>query len=90
VRDPGAGGAAQRLSRAVRDTRAGRIELEFPRSRKGSYVPSFQEPRRTAEKALPADTAGPLHASGRTLTFYRYPTKDLKNKVDHCHKAVKV
>lgn len=30
------------------DTRAGRIELAIPRLRKGSYVPSFLEPRRTA------------------------------------------
>jgi putative transposase len=36
------------------DTRAGRIELETPRLRRGSYFPSFLEPRRTAEKALTA------------------------------------
>ena len=36
------------------ETRAGRIELDNPRLRKGSYVPSFLEPRRTAEKALTA------------------------------------
>jgi transposase-like protein len=36
------------------ETRAGRIELEIPRLRKGSYFPSFLEPRRTAEKALTA------------------------------------
>ena len=36
------------------DTRAGRIALEIPRLRKGSYFPSFLEPRRTAEKALVA------------------------------------
>ena len=36
-------------------TRArGRIDLEIPRLRKGSYFPSFLEPRRTAEKALTA------------------------------------
>ncbi len=34
------------------DTRAGRIALEIPKLRKGSYFPSFLEPRRTAEKAL--------------------------------------
>jgi putative transposase len=34
------------------DTRAGRIDLEISRLRKGSYFPSFLEPRRTAEKAL--------------------------------------
>lgn len=36
------------------DTRAGRIALQIPRLRKGSYFPSFLEPRRTAEKALMA------------------------------------
>ncbi len=36
------------------DTRAGRIELGIPKLRKGSYLPSFLEPRRTAEKALVA------------------------------------
>ncbi|KRB78764.1 MULTISPECIES: IS256 family transposase [unclassified Sphingomonas] len=36
------------------DTRAGRIELSVPKLRKGSYFPSFLEPRRTAEKALVA------------------------------------
>jgi len=36
------------------DTRVGRIGLEIPRLRKGSYFPSFLEPRRIAEKALTA------------------------------------
>ncbi|MCP1169854.1 IS256 family transposase [Limimaricola litoreus] len=36
------------------DTRAGRISLEIPKLRKGSYLPSFLEPRCTAEKALVA------------------------------------
>jgi transposase-like protein len=36
------------------DTRAGRITLAIPKLRKGSYFPSFLEPRRTAEKALVA------------------------------------
>ena len=36
------------------DTRAGRIDLAIPKLRKGSYLPSFLEPRRTAEKALVA------------------------------------
>jgi transposase-like protein len=36
------------------DTRAGRIDLSIPKLRKGSYLPSFLEPRRTAEKALTA------------------------------------
>jgi len=36
------------------DTRAGRIDLAIPKLRKGSYFPSFLEPRRTAERALAA------------------------------------
>lgn len=36
------------------DTRAGRIDLAIPKLRRGSYFPSFLEPRRTAEKALAA------------------------------------
>ncbi len=36
------------------DTRAGRIDLAIPKRRKGSSLPSFLEPRRTAEKALTA------------------------------------
>jgi putative transposase len=36
------------------DTRVGRINLAIPKLRKGSYLPSFLEPRRTAEKALTA------------------------------------
>ena len=36
------------------ETRAGTVELKIPRLRKGSYFPSFLEPRRMAEKALTA------------------------------------
>jgi transposase-like protein len=36
------------------DTRVGRIDLSIPKLRKGSYLPTFLEPRRTAEKALTA------------------------------------
>ena len=36
------------------DTRAGLIALKIPKLRKGSYFPSFLEPRRKAEKALVA------------------------------------
>ena len=36
------------------DTRVGRIDLAIPKLRKSSYLPSFLEPRRTAEKALTA------------------------------------
>jgi len=35
-------------------TRAGQVDLAIPKLRKGSYFPSFLEPRRTAEKALTA------------------------------------
>ena len=36
------------------ETRSGAIDLRIPKLRKGSYFPSFLEPRRTAEKALTA------------------------------------
>jgi putative transposase len=36
------------------ETRAGAIDLKIPKLRRGSYFPSFLEPRRTAEKALVA------------------------------------
>ena len=36
------------------ETRAGTVELRIPKLRKGSYFPGFLEPRRMAEKALPA------------------------------------
>lgn len=36
------------------ETRAGRIDLSIPKLRKGSCLPSFLEPRRTAENALAA------------------------------------
>ena len=34
------------------ETRAGRIDLAIPKLRRGTYFPTFLEPRRTAEKAL--------------------------------------
>lgn len=34
------------------ETRVGRLELEIPKLRKGSYFPAFLEPRRRREKAL--------------------------------------
>src|SRR6201999_2096672 len=36
------------------ETRAGTVELRIPKLRKGSYFPSFLEPRRMGEKALNA------------------------------------
>src|SRR4029434_2583833 len=36
------------------ETRAGAVELRIPKLRKGSYFPTFLEPRRLAEKALTA------------------------------------
>src|SRR5512135_2961556 len=48
--------AAQRNGYRERrwDTRVGEIELQIPRLRTGSYLPSFLEPRRRAEQALVA------------------------------------
>ena len=54
VRDPARQVQRNGYRERIWDTRAGRIELEIPRLRKGSYFPSFLEPRRTAEKALTA------------------------------------
>ena len=42
----------------VWETRAGTVELRIPKLRKGSYFPSFLEPRRMAEKALTAVIQG--------------------------------
>jgi hypothetical protein len=39
------------------DTRVGTIDLAVPRVREGSYLPSFLEPRRRAERALAAVVA---------------------------------
>src|SRR5206468_4037056 len=36
------------------ETRAGTVALRIPKLRKGSYFPSFLEPRRMAEKAIAA------------------------------------
>jgi transposase-like protein len=46
----------QRNGHRERDwqTRAGTVELQIPKLRKGSYFPGFLEPRRMAEKALTA------------------------------------
>ncbi len=36
------------------ETRVGSVDLRIPKLRRGSYLPAFLEPRRTAEKALVA------------------------------------
>jgi putative transposase len=54
ARDPGR--LAQRNGYRERawDTRLGRVDLQIPKLRRGSYFPTFLEPRRTAERALAA------------------------------------
>jgi putative transposase len=54
VRDPARQVQRNGYRERAWETRAGRIDLAIPRLRKGSYFPSFLEPRRTAEKALTA------------------------------------
>ena len=56
------------------ETRAGRIDLDIPKLRKGTYFPSFLEPRRTAEKALTAVIQGEEDRGRRP----RKPTNDIK------------
>ena len=58
------------------DTRAGRITLEIPKLRKGSYFPSFLEPRRTAEKALVAVIQG--EEDQETVRWTVSPTNDVQ------------
>jgi putative transposase len=50
VRDNSRNGYRARLW----ETRAGSIDLRIPKLRRGSYLPAFLEPRRTAGKALVA------------------------------------
>jgi transposase-like protein len=54
ARDPGRQVQRNGYRERAWDTRAGQIELDIPKLRRGSYFPSFLEPRRTAEKALTA------------------------------------
>lgn len=50
-----------------RETRAGTVELRIPKLRKGSYFPSFLEPRRMAEKALTASFRKPTFKASRRV-----------------------
>ena len=54
VRDPGRQVRRNGYRERGWETRVGRIGLAIPKLRKGSYFPSFLEPRRTAERALTA------------------------------------
>ena len=58
VRDPARQVQRNGYRERAWETRAGRIELQIPRLRRGSYFPSFLEPRRTVEKALTAVIQG--------------------------------
>ena len=58
------------------DTRAGRITLAIPKLRKGSYFPSFLEPRRTVEKALVAVIQG--EEDQETVRWTVSPTNDVQ------------
>src|SRR5215203_4934153 len=51
VRDPARQVQRNGYRERAWETRVGRIDLAIPKLRKGSYFPSFLEPRRTAEKA---------------------------------------
>ena len=55
------------------DTRAGTIGLNIPKLRKGSYFPTFLEPRRTVEKALMA-LAIVTRTNGVPMARSRRPT----------------
>src|SRR5919106_1730922 len=46
------------------DTRVGTIDLQVPRVREGSYLPSFLEPRRRAERALAAVVVAQCYVEG--------------------------
>ena len=53
---------AQRNGHRDRETSAGTVELRIPKLRKGSYFPSFLEPRRMAEKGADCSDPGGLHS----------------------------
>ena len=47
------------------DTRAGELELAIPKLRKGSYFPSFLQPRKRSEQALVAVVRRPTWPASR-------------------------
>jgi transposase-like protein len=60
------------------DTRVGTIDLQIPRVRESSYLPSFLEPRRRAERALAAVVAQ-CHVEGVSTRR----VEDIAQRWDH-------
>ena len=50
------------------ETRAGTVDLEIPRLRKGSYFPGFLEPRRASEKARRTSLQGKATSPSWTVS----------------------
>jgi putative transposase len=55
------------------ETRAGAVDVQIPKLRKGSYFPEFLEPRRASEKAMTA-FAIVSRTNGAPMAHSRKPT----------------